>query len=197
MVEEIWENFLNPDVLRKRLLTSGLFLIAFELLIDSVEARLKEFYSDHRSLTTDWQPSKKYKEKVLSLDPKGKGDVFRSSLAWLQNIGVISGVDRQNVWKLKRARNSFAHELRHLAGSGNRPDFEMLFPQLVDLIVKIDRWWIINVEIETDPDFSGKEICESEVTPGSQVLLQIATKVALGEDDDAWELYNMFVASQT
>lgn len=51
------------------------------------------------------------------------------------------------------------------------------------------------MEIATDPDYSGEDIDESEVTPGSQLLLQISCKVALGNDDEAWELYRQFIDS--
>jgi hypothetical protein len=73
------------------------------------------------------------------------------------------------------------------------PDFAGLFPRLVELVAKIDRRWVINVDIATDPELAGQEIHDDGVTPGSILILQILSRVALGEDEEAWELYRAFV----
>lgn len=39
-----WEEFLNPEVLRTKLITASMYLTAFELLKDSVIDRVKGFY---------------------------------------------------------------------------------------------------------------------------------------------------------
>lgn len=47
------------------------------------------------------QPGAEYREKVLTLDPEGKGDALRGSLAWLVASDVISEADREASWKTK------------------------------------------------------------------------------------------------
>jgi len=74
-------------------------------------------------------------------------------------------------------------------GGTIKHDFEGLFPKLVSLIIKIDRWWILNVEIETDPNLIGKEFTEHQVIPGSLMLLQDLNQVVLGQDHEAWAFY--------
>ena len=60
-----------------------------------------------------------------------------------------------------------------------------------------DRWWVINVDIATDLDMAGQDIDEDGVTPGSLLIMQILGQVALGEHDEAWELYRAFVESES
>jgi hypothetical protein len=47
-------------------------------------------------------------------------------------------------------------------------DFAERFGDMTTLLDKIERWWIVNVEIPTNPDFDGKheEIDESGIIPG-------------------------------
>jgi hypothetical protein len=91
------------------------------------------------------------------------------------------------------ARNLFAHELSKIISGQKKPNFEELFPLLIDLIIKIDKWWITNVEIETNPEFSHIEIVEDAVVPGSQLLLSIIYQSAVGDMKAAQELYDEFV----
>lgn len=191
-----WENLLNPDVLRQRFVRSGLFLLAHEMLENAIVNRLHDFYSDSWTAENGWEESEQYKEKVLSLVPKGKSVRWRSSIAWLQKMGAIDDNDAQRIHKLTDERNRLAHELRDVIGGSRSHDFDQLFPELAELVLKIDRWWVINVEIATDPDLMDKEIDEAEVQPGSAILLRMLTQIALGEDDEAWAYYKDFVAER-
>jgi hypothetical protein len=187
-----WADFLNPDVVRTRLLRTGLFLVAHEMLLSAIKDRTHDFYSNTWTAADGWKPSPKYREKVLSLDPKSKNDPFRASIVWLRQIEAIDEQDEATIRELTEERNRLAHELRNVLGGTIEHDFESLFPKLVHLVTKIDRWWIVNVEIATDPDLAGKEFDEDDVTPGSLMLLQVLNQVALGNDEDAWELYHAF-----
>ena len=84
--------------------------------------------------------------------------------------------------------------MRKFATGSNVLPFESYFPELVRLVTKIDKWWTINVTIPTNPDFDDRDIDESEVQPGSTILLQILEQVALANDVEAWKLYNEFVS---
>lgn len=175
------------------MLTASLFLVAHEMLIAAVKTRLRDFYIngfDEKGLV--YSPD--YETKVLSLDPKGKKDAWRASLVWLEQSCVIDQVDAAVIRECTDARNIFAHELNEIISGRKNPDFEALFPKLVDLIVKIDRWWIVNVEIDTDPDLSDTEIDFDQVIPGSQLMLSIVHQAAIGDVAAAQELYEAFVA---
>jgi hypothetical protein len=188
-----WKDFLNPDILRTRMLTASLFLVAHEMLVSAVKSRLHDFYLvgfDERGL----RYSPRYAEQVLCLDPKGKKDPWRASLVWLEQREVIDPSDAENIRLCTNARNAFAHELNEIISGRTNPDFDSLFPILVELVVKIDKWWIINVELETDPD-RVDDIDLEGVVPGSQLMLSIVHQCAIGDQEAAKALYQAFVES--
>lgn len=191
-----WKEFLNPETLRRRMLSASLFLVAHEMLKAAVKTRLRDFFLvgfDENGFR--YSPS--YEEKVLSLDPKGKNDAWRASIVWLEQMSVIDQNDIGKIVECTDARNIFAHELNEIISGRKRPDFEALFPALVELIVKIDKWWIVNVEIETDPDFADRDIDVDQIVPGSQLMLSIIHQAAIGDIAAANELYEAFIAGTT
>ena len=62
------------------------------------------------------------------------------------------------------------------------------------LVQKIEKWWIINVEIPTNPDFDGKDIDEDGIISGPSWVMQLLVQVALGAEDEAWEFHREFVS---
>lgn len=195
-MEKKWADFLNPDIVRARFIKTGLFLVAHEMLLSAIRDRLHDFFADTWTAEHGWVTSSAYREKVLTLDPKGKKDPTRASIAWLRQMEVIGECDEVAIRELTEERNRLAHELRNVVGGSHQHDFDNLFPNLVALVTKIDKWWIINLEIATDPDQMGLEINEDGVTPGSLMLLQVLAQVALGKDDEAWKIYHEFVAQR-
>ena len=191
-----WAEFLNPDVVRTKFIAMGLFMVAHEMLLNAIKDHPLSFFSNEWTADGDWQQSDDYRQKVLALDPRGKGDALRGSLAWLREMEAIDEADVASVQAFTDARNVIAHELRDIIGGGTMPDFPGLYPRLIELVAKIDRWWVINIEIATDPDLAGQEIDEDGVTPGSLLIIQVLGRVALGEDQEAWELYRAFVANE-
>ncbi len=73
-------------------------------------------------------------------------------------------------------------------------DFANRFNGMVALLDKIERWWIINVEIPTNPVFDRKrdEIDESGIVPGPILSLQMMFDIALGSDETAKFYINEF-----
>lgn len=187
-----WQAMLTPAVVRGRIIRSGLFSLGYELLESAVIGRLRDFYAD---FTDDGlQPGAEYREKVLTLDPKGKGDALRGSLAWLVASDVISEADREAFWKTKAARNDVAHELAQIVGGSKPEAFDQLFSDMLALMAKIQRWWVINFDIATDPDWDGVEIDPEEVTHGTTMIMQILVDVALGDEDLAGQHLRLFQA---
>mgnify|MGYP006295264935 CR=1 FL=1 len=132
----------------------------------------------------------------MALDPKGKEDSLRGCIKWLEKMEVIDADDLEVIEELTCARNIFAHELRNVISAGEMPEFERLFPKIIFLVTKIDRWWIINVEMAVDDQRADEEVDPKNVTPGTTLLLQVLERVALGEGEAAWELYQRFANDQ-
>ena len=182
-VDEGWAEILNPDAMRTKFIMTGLFMVAHEMLLYSIKGRLLAFYAD------DWcngepVPSDGYKNKVLALDPKNKNDALRGSIAWLRNGSAIDKYDEDTIRKVTDVRNAIAHELGNIIFDNNMPDLVQHFPKIVELVAKIDRWWIINLEDVNEED---------EIMSGQILGIQALYQVALGDEKEAWELYRAFM----
>jgi len=172
---ESWQQLLNPDILREKIISASMFLIAHEILIESIVGRIKFFFSDsydHSSAII----SESYVNEVLALN---KSPVY-ASLEWLKNHNVIDDFDLKKFEKIKRVRNSLAHELTSIV-TGNA-DFSHIetFDEVLELINKIEIWWIVNFEMAIDPDFDDKEIDEAGIVPGSIISIQMMLDVLSG-----------------
>lgn len=186
-----WEEFLTPGVLRTKLIGASLYLAAFEMLKNSIIGRIRDFYTDgfnQEGLTVD----PKYRDEVLSRSTSR----LYASLSWLREKGVISEEDLETFEEIKTRRNSVAHELTNIIAGATTLDFIETFPKLVALLRKIEVWWIVNVEIPTNPDFDDATVDESGIIPGSIITVQIMLSVALGTDGKAEQYLEAFQKAQ-
>ncbi|MEW6658455.1 MAG: hypothetical protein AB1424_07320 [Thermodesulfobacteriota bacterium] len=85
-----------------------------------------------------------------------------------------------------------AHELTELINKGVQLRHLDTFGELIRSLNKIEVWWILNVEIPTDEDFSDMEIDESHITPGPIAMLQVLLDVALGDEERSKFYYQEF-----
>ena len=178
--QESWEEFLNPEVLRGKLISASLYLAAFEMLKTSIVDRLRDFYTFHYD-EAGGHPDPKYDQEVLS---RNRSPVY-ASLHWLLDRAAIEQADIDIFERLKECRNRIAHEMAQVALSGGTFDHLTLFPDLVGLLRKIETWWIVNVEIPTNEEFDGKEIDEPGIIPGPIMTVKMMLDIALGSESKA------------
>ena len=81
------------------------------------------------------------------------------------------------------ARNLLAHQLFAVVTGQLESAHEAQFDALVTLLRKIGVWWVVNVEVPTNPDFDGQEVDEDNVVPGSILSLQMLVQVASGNTE--------------
>ncbi|QIG81552.1 hypothetical protein G5C33_18340 [Sphingosinithalassobacter tenebrarum] len=183
---------MNPDVVRTKLISAGLFLIGHEMLLDTIKRHPLAFFADQ--WTRDGpQPSAKYTSEILARDLKGKNDALRGSIAWLRMMDAITVDDEASIRAVTDARNDLAHEMTAMVDGSKPPEFANQFTILMALVQKIEKWWIVNVEIPTNPDFDSQEIDEDEIISGPSWVMQMLSRVALGIGDEAWEFHREFV----
>jgi len=191
-VQKSWERFLNPEALRKNLIAASIYIAAFEILQESVVDRIKDFFSDgfdQNGLII----SEKYRQEVLS---KNKSPTY-ASLLWLEEMSIITKSDIEQFEAIKTYRNVLAHEITDYLSKGSKFDHADLFDEMVKLVRKIEVWWIVNVELPTNPDWDGKEVDEAGIIPGPILSLQLMTEIALGNDEQASYYYNEFIKSKS
>jgi hypothetical protein len=67
------------------------------------------------------------------------------------------------------------------------------FAQLIQLRVKIEKWWILNIEIPTNPDFeSDIEINEDNIMTSSQMFNRLFMDMLTGDEKTASFYKNEF-----
>lgn len=186
--DESWEAFLNPSVLRSRLIAAAIFISAFEALKDSIESRLREFFWTGFDSDGD-KHSAEYRE-ILA---RNRSPVY-ASLSWLRDNGAIDPSDVEAFENAKRCRNSLAHELLSTVASKGLPDdFGEHIDNIVELLRKIEVWWIVNVDLATDPEYVGREVNENEILPGPVMMLRLLWQIALGDEEKASYFYDEFM----
>ena len=92
---------LNPESVRTKLIMMRLFMVAHELLEDSIIRPPLSFFADDGK---DGRPvpSNEYKTEVLKLDPKGKCDARRGSIEWLKKMSAIDDSDALSIHEVTR-----------------------------------------------------------------------------------------------
>lgn len=191
--EESWERFLDPDVVRPSLFMATMFITTFEILKNSIIDRIRDFYSVGWSVegTTI---SKDYELKVLS---RNKSPIY-ASLDWLKQSEAVTEEDLKTFEALKKTRNVLAHQLFEVVTGQVECDHTKQFTVLVELLRKIEVWWVVNLEISINPDYDDVEIDEKEIVPGAVLSLQMLLEVASGNTEllDAWRKQTAKKAAQ-
>jgi hypothetical protein len=188
-VRQNYEGFLNPDVLRPRLIAAALYIAAYESLKESIITHIQTFFWNGFDESGP-KYSPEYQTEVLNRNKS----VLYASLDWLKNkMNVIDDADIATFERVKHCRNDLSHRLFSLLGSEGLPsDFEDRFADLGALLYKIELWWVVNFEIPINPDFDGKEIDEKEIFPGRVIGLKVLCDIALGDPESSRSYYEEF-----
>lgn len=134
-----WENFLNPDVLRPRLISASIYLAAFELLKDAIIERIEDFFTDSYGPKGN-VVSSQYQTEVLARQKSKVG----ASLEWLKDHNAISNEDIDDFNSIRVCRNEVAHEMPKFLVGDSAVNFSRQFELMVGLLRKIEVWWIVN-----------------------------------------------------
>ncbi|PQO27383.1 hypothetical protein C5Y96_17735 [Blastopirellula marina] len=166
-----WMKFLNPDSLRANLIACSMYLAAWEILKNSVIEHLKGFYVMGFDEKGD-KISPEYKTRVLDRHKSP----FRSSLLWFQEMGALSQADLDLADELRGHRNDIGHKLPQFLSAGYEVDVN-LFIKLFELVAKIDRWWLINYELDIG------DIDENEIESGNMLFIRLMLSVVAGDEE--------------
>lgn len=181
---EDWIKYLSPENLKGNLMGCSLYIAIYESFIDYLITQLKYFYHTGFDETGDhFDP--KYNSEVLELD----NNPVNASLKWFVNNGVIEELEYDRFHELRQFRNKLTHEMMEVLFEGLTNDFEKNFSDLINLRMKIDKWWIMEIEIPTNPDYDpNNEINPDDVTTGSQIMFKLITDL-LSEDKKTANYY--------
>jgi len=182
-----WERFLKPENLRANLIISSLFITSYEILKDSIITRIRNFYTNGFN-EKGWIVDKEYQTEVKKLNKS----LLYASLEWLKNMKIIDDNDIEAFNEIKKCRNQLAHEIVNFIAGGSSINPLPLFPKMINLLDKIEKWWILNVEIELNPNLNDKEIDKKGIVPGPIIMLRVLMDIALGNEKESSFYYNGF-----
>ena len=180
MNKNSWETLLNPDALRPNLIAASIYISSFELLKTTIVDRIKDFFTNGFDRNGP-HISPEYQSEVLSKN----GSPVYASLAWLKEMQAIDDADVAAFERVKELRNKLAHELTSVLFEGLPTGFVEGLKEMVSLLDKVERFWIIGVEIPTNPDLHDKDIDVADVIPGPIMGLRLLLDVALGSEEES------------
>ncbi len=189
-IKQSWEESLNPEVMRPRLIAASIYVAGFDSLKDSIVDRIRMFFWTGFDRETGDKIDPKYKSDVLA---RSKSPVY-ASLDWLKEQGAIDDPDIASFERVKRCRNTLAHELLSVVWTTGLPeDYAQCFADMVALLRKVEVWWIVNVEIPTSPGYDGSESIDVDgIMPGPIVAMRLLMDIALGDEKEARFYYDEF-----
>jgi hypothetical protein len=193
-----WEKFLNPDELKSSLIRASIYLSAYELFKNSIIDHSRGFFASEwkfndKTGEIETIISKSYKDKVRSLYPK---DEFHSCCLWFFENKAMSQQDLDSIAKIRKHRNSIAHELPKYLGSVKYDIDTNLLKELIGIIRKVDTWWLREIEIPTNPDFDHidyDDIRWDEVLSGNMIMMNFLASIYEGDDAYLKAFHNEFV----
>ena len=177
-VKAAWVKLTTPEILITNLIRASLFLVAWEMLKGSIINKpLGFFATEFRD--GEWQASPKYKTAVLALHK----NPLTASFLWFKEMGAFAEEDLQKFQAAREYRNGIAHNLPTFLGSFDRDLEDKQLLNVQELLIKVDRWWIREIEIPTNPDFDDQEIDEDEISSGNMLLLSLIFDVVSGKQE--------------
>lgn len=124
-------------------------------------------------------PRDKYKAAVLAKCP---GHPVIASALWFQEQGAISEEDVESVKRFRDHRNRIAHELPNILFDTEFDGGLEIMLDLYELIQKVERWWIIEIEIPANPQYDGQAVEASDIDGGCSSVVNYLTRVAYNLD---------------
>ena len=187
-VKDSWLKFLNPESLKQNLIRTSLYLTCWEMLKQSVVDQPRDFFS--MGWTDDGKQgvSPTYQAEILTL---AKDPLIASAL-WFRKSDAISDDDISMLRKLRDHRNEIAHELPNFLGTIDAEVNMEFFNNIYYLVQKIDKWWIQEFEITTNPEFDNRQFTQEEldaVQSARMIFMRLLIQVANGKEDDIRSLY--------
>ncbi|WP_321344492.1 hypothetical protein [uncultured Draconibacterium sp.] len=173
---------LNPEVFKSHLMLSSVFIAYFENTVDYIIDQPKSFFTNCYDSEKGEITSPDYKTKVLSLDKKNP---VNASLLWFKDFNAINEEDIETFAVLRRYRNKLSHELpKILFDEGLETDtYSENLNNLFSLRIKMEKWWILNIEIDFMEIENPEKIEEKDIVSGGETIYRLFMDL-LSEDKE-------------
>ena len=176
------ENCFNPDILKQNLIIASLFIALFDNFKSSITQNVKYFYLS--GFSDGKEQFREYENKVLSKVKSKKNREIKATLLWLRESGAITAEDENKFEELTNMRNKLAHEMSKMLLDGFPNTIYDLYVDMINLFNKIEKWWIIEIEIPINPpDIPPENICWDEIQSVNVELMKIMSEIAFTGND--------------
>lgn len=183
-----WISFLKPENLKGNLISCALYIATFESFKDYVTEEVKFFFHTGFGPEGD-RFSENYKKKVLA---KNKSPVT-ASLLFLKDLEAINEEDIELFNKLRVYRNTLAHKMIDFVYEGVFDIYWDNLYGLMNLRIKIEKWWILNIDIPTGGNFKATDnTTEDDIQTGSQIFNKLLLDILMGDDETAKYYHDEF-----
>ncbi len=189
-LKQKYEDFLNPAVLRPRLVAASVFIACCEAMKDSIVDRVRGFFSGSAHPTGGTDPRYIADVEKRKKDPLWPKEIVFNTLAWLRDMGALCDADIAAYDRVRKYRNTLAHELFSLLDSGLPSHYETHFDEMVALLRKIDVWWIR--ELEAPEELEEQNIPDNEIMSGLEAGMHAIRDIALGDPESSHSYLEAF-----
>jgi hypothetical protein len=164
------DEFLKPEFLRQKLIQASVFIAVYENFKSSIVDNVKYFYrigfEDGKELIRG------YEENVLSRVKSKNNRQIKATLLWYKEHGAISNQDIEKFKTMTDLRNVLSHELLGKLLEGLPENILDVYFDMIALFEKITKWWIMEIEVPTSPDFTPEQYDEMDWDDVSSVALE-------------------------
>lgn len=181
-----WKNIFDTEVLRGNINLIAMYIMVYELLEDTIISRPKDFYT---IIEFDEEAQKKYDKYVLSLYDKkaypkinSKNKELIASLIWFKNSGAIDNNDIDIFSVCRSLRNEITHEMLTTITVGAEKLVDQ-FCIMYGLFSKIEKWWILEIEVPISGNHNVEEIDHDGVMSGNMILLDIIIDILVNNSN--------------
>lgn len=171
------------------MLVASLFLSAHEIILEVVISRIKAFLcfeAEIKDGKLHFKHSEEYVSSILKRElpahvkgPK-KYKIWYASILWLLENDVIDEDELIELERIRLQRNNIAHDLMSILIDDSVGINTKLLVEAKRLIHKIELWWLLNVEIPSNPDYDNREINVNDVESGNMILINYLVEIVTG-----------------
>lgn len=188
---DILNNFLNPDLLKSRLIIASMFIAVFENFKSWIIDNVKYFYFD--GFKDGKETFGNYEKDVLSKIEVKKNRQIRATLLWLKENDAITDSDIERFRAFTNTRNELGHSLLNRLLDDFPDSIYDQYYEMVKMFKKVVKWWIREIELPTclDPGVEdklcSKDLADDEIFSPICAIIALATNVALNDNGSRLE----------
>lgn len=183
------ENFFNPDILKQNLIIASLFIAVFDNFKANIIDKVKYFYFS--GIKDGVEQFKDYEQDVLNKVKSKNNKQIKATLLWLKENEFITEAEEILFAEFTNTRNKLAHEMNRMLIDGFSEEIYKLYAEMINLFSKIERKWIIDIEIPINPpDIPYEDINWDGITSINFEFIKIMTGIAFTGNDKYLKLVN-------